>query len=474
MNKFIAEERLASWKVLLPLKKNTKLFILGGEEWLAKNLNRSVENIDWHNPNNRGVKYDLITNDYDIIVIANQLIMEQYLKELTNITLQKDVVTVLVNFTSPISQYKKNICDKSKYNFFLSFLPISSPRLFLPVTSSRFLLDSLSFHQPGSKKARYALSLLKILVRFGFTKILQRKGILFWSDQKIVSREGALQSWLSRKMSRQVDNITIYCGSDLPRRKITLLIESFGDNGRTLHVAKVADTFEGKKAILQESNTLKLLPNLGKICWYPEFCLEDEWEGHWVQLQTAFAPSLKMAGPKLTSDHYNVLDAFTRFNRKNLRLSETAEWITIHNRLKNYSQNLPDSIRSLWHFVNNSKYYNYNIPVHFIHGDFTSWNIRKKGDKLAIFDWEDSRIDGLPFYDLFRFMYRQSALVGPWPGSEKMLIAIEESMDQLRHQAGFATDLKSYILPILILDEYMNKPNRYLDEVAALFLMKQK
>ena len=42
----------------------------------------------------------------------------------------------------------------------------------------------------------------------------------------------------------------------------------------------------------------------------------------------------------------------------------------------------------------------------FVHGDFAPWNIRTtKENNLLLLDWEFSKEEGLPFYDLFYYQY---------------------------------------------------------------------
>lgn len=46
-----------------------------------------------------------------------------------------------------------------------------------------------------------------------------------------------------------------------------------------------------------------------------------------------------------------------------------------------------------------------NIPTVIIHGDYVLYNMKKKESKLALIDWEFSRL-GLPLFDLFHFVFQ--------------------------------------------------------------------
>lgn len=65
------------------------------------------------------------------------------------------------------------------------------------------------------------------------------------------------------------------------------------------------------------------------------------------------------------------------------------------------------------------------VPVTRAHGDFTPWNIRRRGDELLIIDWEQSRDDLPALYDLFHFIYQSNTLVKGRP-----FAAIRQEIDE--------------------------------------------
>lgn len=53
------------------------------------------------------------------------------------------------------------------------------------------------------------------------------------------------------------------------------------------------------------------------------------------------------------------------------------------------------------------------VPAVWVHGDFAPWNLRvDKGRRLAAFDWEEGRADGLPVWDIAHFHVQQAFLFG--------------------------------------------------------------
>lgn len=66
------------------------------------------------------------------------------------------------------------------------------------------------------------------------------------------------------------------------------------------------------------------------------------------------------------------------------------------------------------------------VPVSRAHGDFSPWNARRIGDKIALIDWQHSRDDMPALYDLFHFIYQSNILI-----KGKPFAAIRKEIDEL-------------------------------------------
>ena len=63
-------------------------------------------------------------------------------------------------------------------------------------------------------------------------------------------------------------------------------------------------------------------------------------------------------------------------------------------------------VETLFSYFVNLKVENFIFKSVFVHGDFAPWNIRTtKENNLLLLDWEFSKEEGLPFYDLFYYQY---------------------------------------------------------------------
>ncbi len=490
----LGDERRASWKVLLPLLPETRVLVLGGDAWLVLSLARSRAKVDWFSggrDSDPGIDFDgdlALSGErihifesldgnmttYDIVVIADKKWLGSSAFKTIVLFLKSDGILVQVGLSFRPWSRKRFLRWGVDHYIFLSALPVSAPRLFFPLLPSEFCQLSLSFHVPGSCKARFGVVLLKLAVRFGFETPLRRRGIVFSSREKIKDRTGTLALWLSERLSLQIKDIAIYCGSESPRRKMTLLVGAVGSDGPVFLVVKVADTEAGADAIQQESATLHYLVQRDVTFRYPRLLFEGRWHNHPVQVQQAFSPKLDFSGTALGDIHFEALTSFSWMARKSVDITETREWNRVERAWHNCEDYFPSVLQSLWDgCVDLETKFGNMIPVHFVHGDFTSWNMRCQNNQLAIFDWEDSFLQGLPFYDLFRFIYRQASLVGPWPGGEGMYALLVEKANFLSCKANYDFSLFGKVMPLLLMYEYLERPHSHLVEVADSFLRAQ-
>ena len=480
------DERLASWKILLPIQTNSKTLIIGGTLGIVKSLSRSLKIIYWlqtensfpgfleNLPDNVSIIHDTnqIKTLFDIIVVADASFKLSVIKTFRKQCLKENGALVLVGLDENLKGWGSRWCVTLNYEhyLFLSALPAHTPRLFFPISPPKFCLAALSFHIPGSKKVRIGLNVLKFLFSCGVSTPLKRRGVIIYSNTKMAEMKGTLASFLSEKMSLNVQNVAIYCGSSSKRRKITLLIECTVANKSSLFVVKVADTSDGADAIHRESRALHHLKKFKVDFFYPSIFLEDEWNNYFIQVQEAFNPNLSHAGCSLSDEHLKVLTFFANMNRKFMPISCTKEWQEINEALNRNPTIFPKELITFWdHYKQNViEQDKVEIPVHLVHGDFTSWNMRLKNGRLAIFDWEDCLQEGVPFFDLFRFIYRQASLIGPWPGGKKIYNLLVEKLDFLTKMANYESTLWKTIFPLLLMYEYMQRPHKHITELAAL------
>ncbi len=488
-----ADERQASWKLLLPLMPGAQALVVGSGVWLVTALARSGLVVDWLRKDGVVGGNELVDGElkdsvfllesldgkikaYDLIVAAEAKLSLSFLTKITADRLKTDGVLVQLALDCPPWKADEVLSRGFVDCFFLSALPPGNPRLFFPLSPAKFCQSALSFHLPGSRRAHVGLTLLKTAFSCRFTLPLRRRGVVVCGRRKLdlSVRENSLALWLSKRLSRRVENLAVYCGSESRRRKMTLLLDIGGKEGEELLVAKVADTAAGAEAIRQESEALCLLEQSGVRCGFPRLFLEENWGQHLVQVQEAFPPGLERVDGVIRAEHLEVLASFAGVGRREVPLAETREWLRVSAVCENRISNLPGKLRDLWEIcLASGDKKETRIPVHLVHGDFASWNMRWRDDRLAVFDWEDSFPDGLAYGDLFRFVYRQASLIGPWPGGERLYYLLTEKITALNCLVDdYNSSLFETIMPLLLLGEYLERPHRHLLEVAKVFLKR--
>lgn len=491
-NPRLADERMASWKVLLPFSKGAKILVAGGDTWLINSLARTYETVDclFNNYNERNVdieksvdprlrnrirRFSAIeqcADHYDVIILADGQRTTQYSFQHIAILLKKDGLLIHIGIgNKPLrNTWFRRI---GHYNCqYYAALPASAPRIFFPLYPKKFRQKCFSFHSPGSQKARLGLKLLEVMSRLGFTAPLRRHGVIIASQEELKDRNDTLCSWLGDALPQKIENVAIYCGSDSPRRKITLLAEAQNQGRVTDLVVKIADTPEGAAAIRQESEALQALEGARLFCEVPQLLLEDTWKGHVVQVQSALPLSVGPQISELTINHLKLLAALSRMDRQKTPFRETPAWKSIEMaRETNEFEKGPLPAQELLENLLSEEMGKIQVVCHRIHGDFAPWNIRVKKDKLYVFDWEDSIPNGLPFSDAFHFIYRQASLVGPWPGGEVMWELLEKKSKQLAKMAGHPSMYEN-ILPALMILEYLKRPHPHVIELMSVFLSK--
>lgn len=488
----LGNERLASWKVLLPFSKGVRILVAGGDAWLINSLARSYETIDCLFNNykennaiiekevdprlrNRIRRFSAIEQcpyHYDVIILAEGQRTVQYGFQYIASLLKQDGLLIHIGIGN--KPLRNNWFYQIGYQNYLYYaaLPASTPRIFFPLYPKRFRQKCFSFHSPGSQKARLGLKLFEVMSRLGLTAPLRRHGVIIASQEELNNRKDTLSSWLGETLSQKIENIAIYCGSDSPRRKITLLAEAQNQGRVTDLVVKIADTSEGAVAIRQESEALQALESARLFCEVPQLLFEDTWEGHVVQVQSVLPLSVGPQISELTINHLKLLAALSRMDRQKTPFRETPAWKSIEMaREANEFEKWPLPAQELLENLLSEEMGKVQLVCHRIHGDFAPWNIRVKKDKLYVFDWEDSIPNGLPFSDTFHFIYRQASLVGPWPGGKVVWELLEKKSKQLAKMAGHPY-MYEITLPALMILEYLKRPHPHVIELISIFLNK--
>lgn len=452
------DERCVSWKILLPVEHESRICAIGLDKRALAGLARSYEIVDTR---------PIECRQYDAVIIGDRT--DGHSCDLGDLISWVKPDGVVVNAGQ--KYISKWLHDAGfKYSRHYAALPPEKPRLFVPLASRTLRGKGLSFHAPGSFKARVSLAASKGLSLLGLRHHLMKRTVgIYARHTSALDRQGLIH-WLSSTLGHMVIDLVVFAGSESPRRKITALAVT-GRQGKDV-VVKIADTDLGADAIRQESQALQAIATSDISGQTPKLIAEERWYNYYIQLQEkAVGVSYKQTA-SLTDAHLNFLSKLSTIGRKVIPLRETPVWRDVEAMAKaSCSKALSHPIRIALDRVLSDKFANMPVVCHRTHGDFTPWNIKVNNGKLFVYDWEDSLSDGLALTDIFHFLYRQASLVGPWLGAKPVLNQMADSARSLTSLVGLgelsATKFIESILTAWVVQEYLNKPCEKIAELAS-------
>jgi hypothetical protein len=346
-------------------------------------------------------------------------------------------------------------------------LPRSRPRLFVPTSSARLLRRALRFHPPGGRAGRWMTALARPLVAVAGASVLGRPTVTICARPGGGSDRDDLSAWLARNLGCDVSDFVVYAGAGWGRRRITALACPRG--GGQECIVKITDAPGGADANRREAEALAALaasPVAGSI---PRLILAEGAWGHYrVQVQSAVADGGVGQVRELTGEHVAFLRRMSAINRRLVPLWQTDVWRSLRDpadaaRLAG----APGAVGAAFRLATSDEFSRRTVLSHATHGDFVPWNVRRNGHGLFVIDWEEASQSGLALADVFTFIYRQAAYVGPWPGAAGVARAIRQASDRLAAVAGWPAFDHSAALLARMLREHLTLPHRRLDELFA-------
>ena len=172
--------------------------------------------------------------------------------------------------------------------------------------------------------------------------------------------------------------------------------------GMPMAVMKVALGISSSTSLVNEAKTLQRLNNAGVKNIPKLLSSELKPDRTW---QTVISGQL--SSRRLTANHIDWL----------LKLPKPGKTTSFDNQRKALVTHITNTQNEIHvqHFqiifqaVNNIQG-QHNVPLITVHGDFAPWNIKQTPDELAIIDWEDAEMEGLPLWDLCHFHFIQAHL----------------------------------------------------------------
>lgn len=482
------DERGASWKVLLPVMRPARVLALGVSAATALSLARCASLVEWIpfggdaglDRHGAGQNPELVGRvrvrnsvqeaeaDYDVVVLGNAVPLPSGILCDVADWLKADGTLVVLSANG--STLRETDLLRAGFTSLRHYaaLPQGNPRVFLPTWSRRVRARGLAFHAPASRRARWLMAGARLLNWVGVRRHLSQGGVLFAERGAGPRQKPELTSWLSKRLGFAVMDLIVCAGSDSPRRKITALAVTEASSEAA--IIKLADTPQGAEAIRQESVALEALSDSPVAADVPELLFEDVCQEYTVQAQSVGSGRPCSQRAALGERHLDFLAELARLGRTVVPLGETPHFRSLAQALRKADLSAwPHRVGECARRCVSGALGEHRVMCHRTHGDFVPWNIKQARTRFFVFDWEESRRDGLALTDVFHFIYRQAALVGPWRGSGRVAECLRDAATHLARRAGYGQLDLGAILRAWLVHEYLARPSRYLDELAGCF-----
>lgn len=383
-------ERLASWKVLLP--SEGFVGIIGEKIPVAvkQSLSRTHTNIRYYFSENEAFGNDTI-----------------------------------VFFGVRGNKFELKKKGFSRLHFLAGF-PRVKPRIFVDCSTWKTRRYGFSMYTPNSYVGSWGNRLLKYASGLGAWVLASGLKIEIWAKKKSIEQRdidvprsewqdilGALLSY----NNQLVRCFAIYTGSVDIRRKISVRIQL--QTGSEI-IVKIADTEMGRMTLERETWVLaELAASRAQFSssQLPTVIHSGSYNGYYIQCQSVVGHGGVCSW--LTTKHLKFLDQLKTINRQQLPLRNVPLYQQIV-RLIDMEENTKEKVSAelspkLWlSFLKENE--ESVIDCHLAHGDFAPWNIICGRKEISVFDWEDADFIAPAGLDAFHFLYRQATLVGPWSG----------------------------------------------------------
>lgn len=284
----------------------------------------------------------------------------------------------------------------------------------------------------------------------------------------VLNREAKLLNEIDKK---PFDTYSIFCSKFLTEEKI--IIQLLSKKQEITHYVKFGLTKESQEVLENENN---ILSEIRKKNFQHFTVAENEYSEPFLYLSNIL--SKKVSSESLKTIHFKALGEIYKAFKKRIPISELLrndQTLTKVNRIKSAikKREIPSGIsgmasaeliNSLVKIINTFEP-DKEIAVSLAHNDFTSWNVFKEKDKLAILDWELAQYDIPIFFDVFEFIIHHQEQEDQ-PKAEIFFAELDKYLrnDQLQKlRSDYNIDLFLYLKLYLVLrflrlfDRYVSK-----------------
>lgn len=320
-------------------------------------------------------------------------------------------------------------------------LPSGNPRVVVPLSSSRHAAAALSLHRPGRRVARFGLMLARTLTRVGNLAVLRGRVLLIASRRSAdFIPHVAAQAGLSEHTGQQAMDYALYLGTPDDNRKTVVLPMGDSPPGTIL---KVAATPNACASLNSEASALSALSRSPLSAFVPRVDGLVSSDAT-LTLYQEYRPRRKIGQRKLDVAVVAFLARLTLLGRKSVPLSDLLTSLPADSNVS-----LPIEVdvacRALRARLQLLAVSGAEVWVHRTHGDFAPWNCAWTDQGLFVFDWEESREQGLALGDAFYYAIAPELLVQRNANAAKTLDTSLRLAGRVVEASGVELDSRVYL-----------------------------
>lgn len=293
--------------------------------------------------------------------------------------------------------------------FPLAALPsLEAPRWFISTENQEVSALGLCLYTPQHWYAKVAK---KIIQKTGFLRLFsaerfRQRTLLVIALKQRPPLVSACEVWGGCKVSC----FSFSRGAKGPYQKDTAQVVE--GNGKVPLYVKIASTTKARERIDQEAHVLSVLKTEPRYaCHIPDLRFSGKFGQHYILVQSAIQGG---CGPKRLNSEIvvflSVLVGSVRVQANTLSFWQKTRAKMLSNR----------DLAGYWNIVE-GKLANVIIPITFMHGDFTPWNVLISGGDIQAIDWESGLPEGVPFVDMFHYLLQFGFLVRHWSGKKAFI-----------------------------------------------------
>jgi hypothetical protein len=295
-------------------------------------------------------------------------------------------------------------------------LPASDTfKILLPVGKGQLGDVAIDLYNPSTTKQRVRQTILRFVVGLGLYQLLVKDRIVVATPR--IGKHYFVQDIFSEHRVDTRGGIAVHNASVGSGTKAILApISSEGELGLYVKVTndeKRKELLQNEKRVLEQLQLLAL--QSGEV---PKPPVQRAEGMYGASIYGGGADDLEQTGDMLTQGHVFFLSEIYNKTKSETGVDECEAVQTVCERIDEYftpkgvrwqilRQGLDVAIRSMGP----------RVELGLAHKDFVSWNMKRRGKKLYVFDWEWAALMP-PFYDVFHFIihgrqHLRHARIGP-------------------------------------------------------------